>query len=124
MSAYSLEDGEDASLSVSYWGAAGVGLADLKQELGREQHRSSQDTRRGGKRRGQPEAAEVWALPNMLAKQSNVIVLRIVGANAFVVDSILRAEDREDDEPGVEDVDQVGAKGRDRFRTAGGRGGV
>lgn len=107
-------------LSVSYWGGAGVLLADLKTQL-------EQETRMGVNFGGSEEegeairnrgtAAMVGALPDFVSAGSNVVVVRVASSGPFTVDAVLRRataeeleaveEGDEDYEPGTEDVAKV-----------------
>lgn len=107
-------------LSVSYWGGAGVLLADLKTQL-------EQETRMGVNVGGSEEegeairnrgtAAMVGALPDSVSAGSNVVVVRVASSGPFTVDAVLRRataeeleaveEGDEDYEPGTEDVAKV-----------------
>lgn len=107
-------------ISVSYWGGAGVLLADLKGQL-------AQETRGGGAFEEDGEAAVrtrgAGALPDSVSDGSNVVVVRVAASGPFTVDAVLRGagaaevaaaeEGDEDYEPGLEDVGKVGRwKGR------------
>lgn len=118
-------------ISVSYWGGAGVLLADLKGQLG-------QETRGGGGVEEDGEAAVrtrgAGALPDSVSDGSNVVVVRVAASGPFTVDAVLRGagaaevaaaeEGDEDYEPGLEDVGKVGrSRVRVSIRGGGGRRG-
>lgn len=112
-------------ISVSYWGGAGVLLADLKAQLEGETRRgasfagASEEEREAIRNRG--TGAMVGALPDSVSGGSNVVVVRVAAAGPFTVDAVLRRADAEevtaaeegdeDYEPGLEDVGKVGLGG-------------